>query len=209
VHPVWTTSQPTFAMIIFAPKPTFTVLTGLVIVSLTFSACSSQPTSNFAPPQPRPALQQRTAHPQSQASAPGASSFSNPSPNTQATTPPPVDPPPPSNHRGGSVVEFTSTNFDSTINRPGAVVLLDFAADWCGPCRQLAPTIDQVAQNFAGQSRVIIGRVDVDQQPELSDRYGVEILPTLLYLKNGRVQKTSVGPVSAQEISATLTALAR
>ncbi len=176
------------------PNTTLTALTGLAIVLLASISCTSQRTSNYAPAQARPILQQSTP-PRTQAAA-------------QATRPP-ANTSAPTNHRGGSVVNLTSANFDSTINRPGAVVLLDFAADWCGPCRQLAPTIDQVAQNFAGQSQIVIARIDVDQQPQLSDRYGIEILPTLLYLKNGQVQKTSVGPASAQEISATLTALAQ
>ncbi len=185
-------------MITIAPKTTLAALTGLAIVSLTSLACTSQRTSHYPQAQTRP-TPPRTAPVPAQTYPSPAVAPSRP----QAHAPAPTQP------RGGSVIEFTSANFDSTINRPGAVVLIDFAADWCGPCRQLAPTIDQVAQNFAGQSRIVVGRVDVDQQPELSDRYGVEILPTLLYVKNGQVQKTSVGPASAQEIAATLTALAQ
>jgi len=199
-------SKPTTITMIAVPsKTTFAALSGLAVAALASQACTSQPASHYAAPQAR-------ARPVLQQPAPSLAANASQFP-TQRVAPsaprPRVSAPAPVQHRGGSVVELNSANFDATINRPGSIVLLDFAADWCGPCRQLAPTIEQVARNFGGQEQVVIARIDVDQEPELADRYGVEILPTLLYLKNGQVRKTSVGPASGQEISANLTALAQ
>ena len=107
----------------------------------------------------------------------------------------------------GTVVALNAANFDATIHRPGAVVLVDFAADWCGPCRQLAPTIERIAAKFGGQ--VTVGRVDVDTDEAIALRYGVEALPTLIYFKNGQPQSTSVGPASEQAIAAQLQQMLR
>ena len=173
------------------------IITALAIASLgALSLFSNSCTSSqqMAPQQqtqaPRPAGQSPSARPVA----------------VTPTAPQPAQQPRP-NQGNGTVVALTAANFDAVINRPGAVVLVDFAADWCGPCRQLAPTIDRVASQFGGQA--IVARVDVDANEAIALRYGVEALPTLMYFKNGRPQATTVGPASEQAISAQIQQLLR
>jgi thioredoxin 1 len=92
---------------------------------------------------------------------------------------------------GSSVAEFTEQNFDSEVLKSSIPVLVDFWAEWCGPCKMLTPIIDQVAEELKGTVKV--GKLNVDNAPLIASRYGVSSIPTLLFVKNGAVVEQHVG----------------
>ena len=89
-----------------------------------------------------------------------------------------------------AVIKITTENFESEVIRSDVPVLLDFYADWCGPCRLLGPVVEQIAQENA---HIKVGKINVDQEPELAQRFGVMSIPTLLVMENGRVTHQSAG----------------
>lgn len=89
-----------------------------------------------------------------------------------------------------SVKVITKDNFNAEVLNCEKTVLLDFWASWCGPCRMLSPTVDQVAEE---RPDVTVGKVNVDEQPELAQAFGVMSIPTLVVLKGGKTVETSVG----------------
>lgn len=90
--------------------------------------------------------------------------------------------------------EVSVDSFQCEVLESDVPVLVDFWAPWCGPCRMIAPMVDQVAINYAGRAKVV--KVDIDQNQEIAMRYHVRAIPTLLLFKNGQVQGTQVGAVS-------------
>lgn len=80
-------------------------------------------------------------------------------------------------------IMITSENFDRTVMQSEKTVLIDFWAGWCGPCRMLAPIIDEIAEEYADS--VTVGKINVDEQPQLAAAFGVESIPTLIAFKNG------------------------
>lgn len=89
------------------------------------------------------------------------------------------------------IIELNSENFDSEVIKSQVPVVVDFWAVWCGPCKMLAPTLDELAEEYNG--RVKIAKVNVDDNPELANNFGISSIPTLLFFKNGQVVGQSVG----------------
>ena len=89
-----------------------------------------------------------------------------------------------------SVIHINQNNFSSEVLQFDQPVLLDFWASWCGPCRMVSPILDEIA---AERSDIKVGKINVDEQPELAGEFGVMSIPTLLVMKNGRVVNQAVG----------------
>ena len=104
-----------------------------------------------------------------------------------------------------NVSEFTDQNFQQEVVESSTPVLVDFWAEWCGPCRALAPTIEKLAKDYAG--RVKVGKVDTDSNRELAIRYSIQNIPTLLLFKNGQVQQRIVGVRQERELKPVLDAV--
>lgn len=101
-----------------------------------------------------------------------------------------------------TIFEVTDGNFDQVVLKSDQPVLIDFWAAWCGPCKALAPIVDEVAASFEG--RVKVGKMDVDASPVTPQRYGVRGIPTLLIFKGGQVQEQIVGYVPRETIEKAL-----
>jgi thioredoxin 1 len=99
---------------------------------------------------------------------------------------------------GNHTVTFTDAGFDTEVLRSNVPVLVDFWAEWCGPCRQMAPTIDLIAAEYSG--KVKVGKLDVDSNGDTAMRYNVRGIPTLLLFKNGQVVEQRVGAVGKSEV---------
>ncbi len=103
-----------------------------------------------------------------------------------------------------SVNVITSKNFESEVMLQDKVVLLDFWATWCGPCQMIAPIVDEIAEE---NSDIIVGKVNVDEEPELAAAFGIVSIPTLAIIKERKVIDTIVGYHSKEEIEARLSTL--
>ena len=101
-------------------------------------------------------------------------------------------------------IQITNLTFDEKVSSSSRPVLVDFWAEWCGPCRMLSPTIDQIAEDYDG--KVTVGKINIDEEPELARRFGVMSIPTLILFKDGSIVSRSVGVVSKDKIAAMLDA---
>lgn len=103
-----------------------------------------------------------------------------------------------------SEVKFTDQNFNETALSSPKLVLVDFYATWCGPCQMMAPHIEELANEY---SDVVIGKLDVDENPEIAQKYQVMSIPTIVFIKNGEVVEKLVGYQSKDALEEKLDAL--
>jgi len=89
-----------------------------------------------------------------------------------------------------STISITSKNFEKEVLNSDKPVLLDFWASWCGPCKMVSPIIDEIAKE---NSSIKVGKINIDEQPELASKFGVMSIPTLAVMKNGKLVKSMVG----------------
>lgn len=90
-------------------------------------------------------------------------------------------------------ITITDANFDELVLKSDKPVLIDFWAEWCGPCRMVGPIVEEIAKEFDGKA--IVGKVDVDNNPNISMNYGIRNIPTLLFFKGGQIVDKQVGAV--------------
>lgn len=101
-------------------------------------------------------------------------------------------------------LEFTESNFEELVLKSDKPVLVDFWAEWCGPCRMVGPVVDEIFNEY--QDKAVIGKVNVDQNPAISAKYGIRSIPTILFIKNGEVVDKSVGAVPKASLTEKLDA---
>lgn len=102
-------------------------------------------------------------------------------------------------------VEITDANFDEVVLKSDKPVVVDFWAAWCGPCRMVGPIIEEMSGEYDGKA--VIGKVDVDQNPGVSAKFGIRNIPTIIFVKNGEIVDKSVGAVPKAQLTSKLDAI--
>jgi len=102
-------------------------------------------------------------------------------------------------------ITATEDNFKSEVLESSQPVLVDFWAEWCGPCKMIAPALEQLAEEFDGKAKIV--KVNVDEQPGLGQQYGVRSIPTLLFFRDGKVAEQLVGAAPKEALAEKLTSL--
>jgi thioredoxin 1 len=98
------------------------------------------------------------------------------------------------------IVHVTDDDFENEVLQSNAPVLVDYWAEWCGPCKMIAPVLDEIADEYDG--RVKIAKLNIDDNPTTPPRYGIRGIPTLMLFKDGEVEATKVGAVSKSQLTA-------
>ena len=101
-----------------------------------------------------------------------------------------------------NVIEFTDNGFESDVIKAGTPVLVDFWAEWCGPCKMIGPIVEEIANEYAG--RIKVGKMNVDLNPVVPPQYGIRSIPSLLIFKDGTVSDQIVGAVPKNNITEVL-----
>ena len=101
-------------------------------------------------------------------------------------------------------VEITDGNFESVVKNSDKLVLVDFWAEWCGPCRMVGPIVEELAKEYDGKA--VVGKLNVDNNPNVSMEFGVRNIPTILFFKNGKVVDKQVGAAPKAQLAAKLQA---
>ena len=99
-----------------------------------------------------------------------------------------------------NIVALTEATFDKTINESTKPILVDFWAQWCRPCKQIAPILEEIAEEYG--EKIIITKLNVEQNPNIAPKFGIRGIPTLLIFKNGQVAATQVGALSKAQLKA-------
>jgi thioredoxin 1 len=102
------------------------------------------------------------------------------------------------------IFNVTDAEFEDKVLNAGSPVLVDFWADWCGPCKMIAPILEEIAGDYEG--KLTIAKLDIDKNPATPQRYGVRGIPTLILFKNGEVEATKVGALAKSQLAAFLDA---
>ena len=98
----------------------------------------------------------------------------------------------------GSVVHVTESNFEEEVVNSDVPVLVDFWAEWCGPCKMIAPILDEIAKEYGEKLKIC--KIDVDSNPEIAPKFGIRGIPTLIMFKDGNAESTKVGAVSKSQL---------
>ncbi len=101
-----------------------------------------------------------------------------------------------------NIVYVTDDSFEQEVLKSSTPVLVDYWAEWCGPCKMIAPILDEIAAEYAGKVR--IAKLNIDENPGTPPKYGIRGIPTLMLFKNGNVEATKVGAVSRSQLAAFL-----
>ena len=98
----------------------------------------------------------------------------------------------------GSVVHVTEVNFEEEVVKSDVPVLVDFWAEWCGPCKMIAPILDEIAKEYGEKLKIC--KIDVDSNPDIAPKFGIRGIPTLIMFKDGNAESTKVGAVSKSQL---------